>query len=841
MPMPLPARVRRFLHTSLAAAVLTVGGVLLDASQPRPSYGAEEIRITAAGPLMVTVSVDSLATFAETGEIPSDLALYARFLDEGLLAQLRTGLSFRLPVNVVNVDNVAYSPLGRDALYNLGKVVQATPGENGATALRAAVINAAAKADGEGWTIVDALREFPTQSIDIDLQDLLALRRELSLYFSYNQAANRAIQAQAEAEAIAEMDLDVAALPDLSQPGPYTFRQTSITVTNPAVRQTVEGLSVNYDFDSDVYVPLGLTEPAPIIIVSHGFGDLKESFTFLAEHLASYGFIVILPEHVGTDLAYRKQYLSGLLNTLLSPVEFVNRPQEISFLIDRLEELTTESLEWAAIADLDRIGVVGDSLGASTALALGGAEINYPRLLENCSQDNIIFNVALYLECRARFLPPQNYNLRDPRIKAVVAAHAVGGGLYGPEGFAQIDVPIMLVSGSNDIVSTVVTEQIHPFVWLQSEDKYLAMLAGGTHFSSKPGRDGAGGIFALLAGQNRDVGSRYYKLLSVAFWSAHLKDQPEFLPYLTARYGEHISEGQPMGLDLITQLTADQLEAAYGGTTPIPVIPTAIASTPAPRAESVLAEIERTGALTIGLRKDAAPFGFINRDDAWDGYCGDLALSLADFLTEELQLDRPIEVVELTSTLSDRYDQVRNGTIQLECGPNTIRTDVPGITFSNPFFISSAQFLIRAGQTDRVNPNLPLADVRLGVLSDSTTESFVQTNYPRADIVTFSGPDGRKNAIQAVSQGNLDAFVGDGILTYAELQLQGNTFENFALVPELPLTCEFYGLALPNNDPEWQTLVNEFLMSDRRTAIASEWFADIYSTTLNQADRCLNQ
>jgi hypothetical protein len=220
MPMPLPARVRRFLHTSLAAAVLTVGGVLLDASQPRPSYGAEEIRITAAGPLMVTVSVDSLATFAETGELPSDLALYARFLDEGLLAQLRTGLSFRLPVNVVNVDNVAYSPLGRDALYNLGKVVQATPGENGATALRAAVINAAAKADGEGWTIVDALREFPTQSIDIDLQDLLALRRELSLYFSYNQAANRAIQAQAEAEAIAEMDLDMAALPDLSQPAP---------------------------------------------------------------------------------------------------------------------------------------------------------------------------------------------------------------------------------------------------------------------------------------------------------------------------------------------------------------------------------------------------------------------------------------------------------------------------------------------------------------------------------------------------------------------------------------------------------------------------------------------
>jgi predicted dienelactone hydrolase/ABC-type amino acid transport substrate-binding protein len=841
MPMSRPSRLRRFLHTSLAAAALAVGGAFLDASQPRPSYSAEEIRITTTGPLVVTISVDSLETFAETGEVTGDLKLASRFMNDYLLEQLQTALTFNMPLDVVTVGNVAYSPLGRDALFNLGKVVQSTPGENGAVALRAAVINAAAQADGEGWTIVDALREFPTRSIDIDLKDLLALRRELSLYFSYNQAANRAIQAQAQATASTEADLDVASLPDLSQPGPYSFRKTTVTVTNPAIRQTADGLTVNYDFASDVYVPEGLSAPAPIVIISHGFGDVKESFTYLAEHLVSYGFIVILPEHVGSDLAYRQEYLSGFLNTLLSPVEFINRPQEISFLIDRLEELAAESPEWAAIADLDRIGVVGDSLGASTALALGGAEINYPRLLDNCDQDNIIFNVALYLECRARFLPPQNYNLKDPRIKAIVAAHAVGGGLYGPEGFSQIDVPIMMVSGSNDIVSTVVTEQIHPFVWLQTDTKYMAMLEDGTHFSTKPGRDGAEGIFALLAGEHRDVGTRYYKLLSVAFWNAHLKDQEQYLPYLTARYGEVISEGQPMGLDIISQLTAAQLEAANGGSTPIPVFPAAVVPPPAPREETVLAEIERTGVLKVGMRKDAAPFGFINQDNAWDGYCGDLAISLADYLTKELNLDRPIEVVELTSTLGDRYDQVRNDTIQLECGPNTIRTDEPGIAFSNPFFISSAQFLIQAGASDRVNPNLPLTGLRLGVLSDSTTESFVQTNYPNADIVSLAGPEGRKTGIEEVAQGNLDAFVGDGILTYAELQLEGRPIQNFALIPELPLTCEFYGLALPNNDPDWQTMVNQYLVSDGGGEVAQKWFAELYPETLNQAGLCLNQ
>jgi len=65
--------------------------------------------------------------------------------------------------------------------------------------------------------------------------------------------------------------------------------------------------------------------------------------------------------------------------------------------------------------------------------------------------------------------------------------------------------------------------------------------------------------------------------------------------------------------------------------------------------------------------------------------------------------------------------------------------------------------------------------------------------------------------------------------------------QNFALIPELPLTCEFYGLALPDNDPEWQTMVNQYLISDGEEEIDQKWFADIYPDTLNQADTCLNQ
>jgi predicted dienelactone hydrolase/ABC-type amino acid transport substrate-binding protein len=834
-------RLRRFLHTCLSSALLVTTGWAVEALiLPKPAHSTEEIRVLVGGPLVFTLSVESLKTFAETGEITGDFRTYARYLNEDTLALLRQGLNQRFPFDVVTVDNLVYSPLGRDALYNLGKVFQVYRGINGQKALRAAVIGAAAQADETGWTFIDVLEAFPTPTLEVELADLLALRRELSVYYGYNNAVVAAIQVQAQAEAETQSGIAVTGLADLSQSGPFTFRKSTVTVRNPAVRQTREGLTVAYDFDADIYIPNNLTAPAPVIIISHGFGDIKESFTFLAEHLTSYGYVVLVPEHVGSDLQYREQYLNGRLNTLLSPMEFINRPQEISFLIDELEILVAESPEWAALLDLDRIGVAGDSLGSSTTLAIAGAEINYSRLVESCDTDNIILNFALYLECRAQYLPPQNFDLRDPRVQAVITGHPLGGALYGPEGIGQIEVPLMMVSGSKDIVSPVIPEQIHPFVWLQNEAKYLALLDVGTHFSSKPGRDAAG-FFKLIAGENRDVGTAYYQALSVAFWHVYLRGDEAYLPYLTARYAEHVSEGQPMALDLITSLTAEQLETAYGRPTPIPVIPPAIAATVPPRAETILDEIKQTGVLKVALRQDAAPFGFINRNQAWDGYCGDLALALGNYLTEELDLAVPVQIAEITSTLDNRFDLVRDGNVHLECGPNSIRTDLEGVLFSNPIFITSTQFLIPAGREAQVNPNLSLAGMRLGVLSNTTTQTFVDNTYPDAEIILFSGPEGRKEAVQAAAIGNIDAFVSDGILSYAEVLLQGRFIEDFAIIPEVPLTCEYYGLILPNNDPDWRTMINQFLVSDMENAVASEWFSEIYPQSLNKAAFCLNQ
>ena len=808
---------------------------------PRPVQSAEEIRIRTVGPLVFTLSIDSLATFAETGEITGDFKTFAGFLDDPTLELLRGGLSVRLPLDVTTVGHLSYSPLGREAIYNVGKVIRVHPEVNGFHGLRAAVIGAAANAGPEGWTLIDAMRQFPTRSIDINVRGLLALRRELSIYYSYNQAAVNAILAAAETEAATQTAINPAAMRRLNSPGPYPFSRQVITVTNPALRQTAEGLTVNYDFDVDVYLPQGLSAPAPVVIMSHGFGAVKEDFVFMAEFLASHGYVVLLPDHVGSNLSYRQNYLSGRLNTLLSPAEFINRPQEISFLIDRLEELVATSPQWAAQLDLERIGVAGDSLGASSVLGLAGADINFDRLLESCNRENVMLNFALYLECRARFLPPKNYDLHDDRIKAFIAAHPLGSALYGPEGISQIDAPLLMVSGNADIVSPVVTEQIHPFVWLQTEDKYLALLKPGTHFSSKPAGEGAEGIWLLLAGEHRDVGSDYYKMLSLAFWEAHLRDRDEYLPYLTARYANFISEGQPMSLNIIRSLTPQLLVDANGGSTPVPVTPPPLSDPPEPRAETVVAEIQRTGSLRVGLRRDAPPFGYVDDQGEWAGYCVDLVNGLREHLTQELGATPEIELIELPSTLENRFQLVQEDAVDLECGPNTIRQGIAGVEFSNLFFASGTRFLTRTQNQAAVNPGTRLNGVRMGVLAGTTNAAFVKETYPEANVVVFEGPSGRYDAVQAVNDGEIDTFVSDGILSFAEVIVQGLPTYSFTFQPDQPLTCEFYGLLLPDNDPEWTAIVNRFLTSEEEEHIWEGWFSKAMPQTLNNLDYCLNR
>jgi len=68
-----------------------------------------------------------------------------------------------------------------------------------------------------------------------------------------------------------------------------------------------------------------------------------------------------------------------------------------------------------------------------------------------------------------------------------------------------------------------------------------------------------------------------------------------------------------------------------------------------------------------------------------------LAIALSQYFSEQLQIPGGMQVVELTSTLQNRFDLLRDGTVQLECGPNRIRQGIAGVTFSNPIYVTGTR------------------------------------------------------------------------------------------------------------------------------------------------------
>lgn len=260
-------------------------------------------------------------------------------------------------------------------------------------------------------------------------------------------------------------------------------------------------------------------------------------------------------------------------------------------------------------------------------------------------------------------------------------------------------------------------------------------------------------------------------------------------------------------------------------------------STPV-NAETVLQQIQRTGILRVAIREDAPPFGYLDANDNLQGYCLDFFALLKQQLVSNLERNT-LSIKLLKSTPRNRFILIKNHNVDLECGPNTIQTDIPdNISFSSVFFVTGTQFLIKRNNRDRLNLNQDLADLKIGLIGNTTTEKFISDRYPLATIRKYSGVTGKIRGIQAVKQERIDAMVSDGILLRADAQkLELSAFE-YPLIPETPLTCDHYGMIIKGNDPQWQDFINSVINSPEAKELYNTWFGQLFSYTQSAEDFC---
>ena len=468
------------------------------------------------------------------------------------------------------VSQFLYSPPGEILLKRLGTVIRSESGLSGFSALRAALI--LASADPQGLTLLNVLQKFPTRGIRIDVSGSLAVASALQDIVAQTNQATAAVKQQTAVELAEPIPIALMPTADLRQRGSFRWRKQSITFVDLARKPLINalpGISPDAPLQNgprgrsipvDIYLPEFRQSPAPVVVISHGLGGDLNTFAYLAEHLASYGFGVLVLEHPGSNAQQLQSLITGRASGAASPTEFLDRPLDVSFVLDELERAPNSAFQ--SRLNLKQVGVLGQSFGGYTALALGGATLNAAQLRADCQKLEDTLNLSLLLQCDADRLVQSNTKLQDQRVKAVMAINPITSAVFGQSGIQQLQIPTMIVAGSADTVAPALPEQIRPFTWLTELDKYLVLLDRGTHFSviANPADPNSGEI-ALpneVVGPNPAIARRYMESLSVAFFQTYIARQPAYRAYLSAAYAQSISES-PMPLSQIRQLTAGQL------------------------------------------------------------------------------------------------------------------------------------------------------------------------------------------------------------------------------------------------------------------------------------------
>jgi ABC-type amino acid transport substrate-binding protein len=251
--------------------------------------------------------------------------------------------------------------------------------------------------------------------------------------------------------------------------------------------------------------------------------------------------------------------------------------------------------------------------------------------------------------------------------------------------------------------------------------------------------------------------------------------------------------------------------------------------------DSVVEEIKNTGVLKVAYSQNSPPFGFINKEGYWEGYCNFLSQELAGYLEKQLDLSFKPDIVFLPSSLNNSL--VRNGEAHLECGANSMTQNLDNVSFSIPFFVTGNHFLIPKNMETTFNPNQSLQNFKVGVVNNSTTANFLREKYPQVKPIYFDEVSAIEKQIEALENGSIDAIINSKILLDNEVSALKNP-ENYQIVPLLPLNCDFYGLLLPKQDTQWIEIVNNFLS---KTALTKQYFsAEIEDNRLKTLNYCLN-
>jgi predicted dienelactone hydrolase len=275
-------------------------------------------------------------------------------------------------------------------------------------------------------------------------------------------------------------------------------RPLSVTVWYPALNPdgVAEAVTYNYVvFPDQIPVtseghalldaaPDASGGPYPLIIFSHGHLMYRQQSTYLTEHLASWGFVVMAADHFGNTTIDMNE-----TNGDTDPAFNYYRPVDVEREIDYAGELAVAGGALEGMIDTSHVGVTGHSFGGLTALQAGGAGLDFDYFRTACEENPegacpvtlaSLDQLAALAGLDAVPQGPWPPFMTDDRVKAIVPL-APAGMRVGPQGAATVTVPTLMLAGSADTMARPEFHTYPVYEGLGSSQKALVVLGGAGH------------------------------------------------------------------------------------------------------------------------------------------------------------------------------------------------------------------------------------------------------------------------------------------------------------------------------------------------------------------------
>lgn len=228
-----------------------------------------------------------------------------------------------------------------------------------------------------------------------------------------------------------------------------------------------------------------------------------------------------------------------------------------------------------------------------------------------------------------------------------------------------------------------------------------------------------------------------------------------------------------------------------------------------------LQNVKARGKLIVGVKTDFPPFGFLDKKGVNKGLDIDIARAISKELFGN---EDAVHFVSVTS--ENRIPFLISRKVDLITATLTITEErEKEVDFSIPYFVTGEMILVRADS--KITKYQDLAGKKVATIRGSTGDIAIGELVPDAERIKFERND---EALQALKEGRVEAFVQDFLLLYSLLQKN----PKLKMAGLQPFRAGRYGLAVRKGDQEWLDFINATLTKMKETGeydkLLGRWF-----------------